>query len=120
LVVAIGMGTATMVESPAAQMLAFSLACFGIFGSMPVFWTLPTAFLSGTAAAGGIAMINSIANLAGFAGPYAMGWIKDATGSYTGGLLLLAAVAMIAMFIVLALGHDRSLERSADALDPIP
>ena len=59
-----------------------------------MFWTLPTAFLSGTAAAGGIAMINSIGNLAGFAGPYAMGWIKDSTGSYAGGLLSLAAVAV--------------------------
>ena len=74
------------------KMMAFCVAGFGIFGSMPVFWTLPTAFLSGTAAAGGIAMINSIGNLAGFAGPYAMGWIKDSTGSYAGGLLSLAAV----------------------------
>lgn len=98
-------------------MLAFSVACFGIFGSMPVFWTLPTAFQSGTTAASGIAMINSIANLAGFAGPYAMGWIKDATGSYTGGLLALAAVALMAMFIVLALGHDRSLEQAPDTLN---
>ena len=84
---------------------------------MPVFWTLPTAFLSGTAAAGGIAMINSIGNLAGFAGPYAMGWIKDSTGSYTGGLLSLAA-GFIAMIIVLALGHDRSLEHAPGAPAP--
>jgi nitrate/nitrite transporter NarK len=62
-------------------------------------------------------MINSIGNLAGFAGPYAMGWIKDSTGSYTGGLLALAAAAVMAMIIVLALGQDPSLERVPNAAD---
>jgi MFS transporter, ACS family, tartrate transporter len=75
------------------------------------------AVLSGTAAAGGIAMINSIGNLAGFAGPYAMGWIKDSTGTYAGGLLSLAAASVIAMIIVLALEHDRSLEWVRTASD---
>ena len=73
--------------------------------------TLPTAFLSGAAAAAGIAVINSIGNLAGFAGPFAMGWIRDHTGSYAGGLLLLAALGIVAMGIVLLLGHDDALER---------
>jgi len=67
--------------------------------------------LSGTAAAAGIAVINSVGNLSGFVGPYAMGWIKDATGSFAGGLLLIAAFAVISMVIVLVLGHDKSLER---------
>jgi MFS transporter, ACS family, tartrate transporter len=79
---------------------------------LPVFWTLPTAVLSGSAAAAGIAVINSIGNLAGFAGPYAMGWMKDATGSFTAGLLLIAGLAVIAMAIVLALGHNTALERA--------
>ena len=57
-------------------------------------------------------MINSIGNLAGFAGPYAMGWIRDATGSYAGGLLSLAAAGLIAGIIVIVLGHDHSLERA--------
>jgi MFS transporter, ACS family, tartrate transporter len=83
-----------------------------VFGPLPVFWTLPTAVLSGSAAAAGIAVINSIGNLAGFAGPYAMGWMKDATGSFTGGLLLIAGLAVIAMAIVLALGHNTALERA--------
>ena len=107
LVAAAGMAASTVLDDPVLKMIAFSIAGFGIFASMPVFWTLPTAFLSGTAAAGGIAMINSIGNLAGFAGPYAMGWIKDSTGTYAGGLLALAAVGVIAMIIVLALGDDR-------------
>ena len=83
-------------------MIALSIAGFGIFACLPVFWTLPTAFLSGAAAAGGIAMINSIGNLAGFAGPYAMGWIRDATGSYTGGLLSLSAAGFVSAIIVIA------------------
>jgi len=111
LVAAAGISAATVFDDPAMKMLSFSIAGFGIFASMPVFWTLPTAFLSGAAAAGGIAMINSIGNLAGFAAPYAMGWIKDATGSYTGGLLSLSACGVIAIIIVLALRHDSSLER---------
>ena len=87
------------------------------FRCLPVFWTLPTAFLSGAAAAAGIAVINSIGNLAGFAGPFAMGWIKDHSGSYAGGLLLLAALGIIAMGIVLMLGHDDSLERAPAAAE---
>ncbi len=57
-------------------------------------------------------MINSIGNVAGFAGPFAMGWIKDHTGSYAGGLLLLAALGIIAMGIVLMPGHNRTSERA--------
>ena len=94
------------------KMIAICVAGFGIFASLPVFWTLPTAFLSGASAAAGIAAINSIGNLAGFAGPFAMGWIKDQTGSYAGGLLLLSALGVMAIGIVLALGHDSTLERA--------
>jgi nitrate/nitrite transporter NarK len=95
-------------------MLALSVSAFGVFSSLPVFWTLPTAFLSGASAAAGIAAINSIGNLSGFVGPYAMGWIRDHTGSYTVGLLLVAGYVFIAMAIVLMLGHDSRLERPPD------
>jgi len=103
-----GIGISTALDDPTMKMAALSVAGFGIFGCLPVFWTFPAAFLSGAAAAGGIALINSIGNLAGFAGPYAMGRIKDLTGSYTGGLLSLSAVGLIAMVIVLALHSDHS------------
>lgn len=109
---AAGIALSTVLDDPTLKMLAFCLAGFGIFSCLPVFWTLPTAFLSGAAAACGIAVINSIGNLAGFAGPFAMGWIKDHTGSYTGGLLLLAGLGVIAMGIVLSLSHDDALERA--------
>jgi len=103
-----GIAISTALDDPTMKMAALSVAGFGIFGCLPVFWTFPAAFLSGAAAAGGIALINSIGNLAGFAGPYAMGSIKDMTGSYTGGLLSLSAVGLIAMAIVLALRPDHT------------
>jgi len=110
-----GIAVSTALDDPTLKIVALSIAGFGIFGCLPVFWTFPTAFLSGAAAAGGIALINSIGNLAGFAGPYAVGRIKDMTGSYTGGLLSLSAAGFLAMIIVLVLDHDHSLERVTDA-----
>ncbi len=109
---AAGIAVSTALDDPLLKMISFCVAGFGIFACLPVFWTLPTAFLSGAAAAAGIAVINSIGNLAGFAGPFAMGWIKDHTGSYAGGLLLLAALGIIAIGIVLMLGRDRASERA--------
>jgi nitrate/nitrite transporter NarK len=116
-VAAAGIAVSTALDDPTLKMLSLCVAGFGIFACLPVFWTLPTAFLSGAAAAAGIAVINSIGNLAGFAGPFAMGWIKDHTGSYTGGLLLLAGLGIIAVGTVLTLGHDNALER---APAPVP
>jgi nitrate/nitrite transporter NarK len=107
-----GLASAAVLNDPAMKMLALSIAGFGIFACLPVFWTYPTAFLSGAAAAGGIALINSIGNLAGFAGPYAMGRLKDLTGTYTLGLLSLAGIGLVAMIVVLILQHDHSLERA--------
>jgi nitrate/nitrite transporter NarK len=104
-------------DDPTLKMISLCVAGFGIFANLPVFWTLPTAFLSGAAAACGIAVINSIGNLAGFAGPFAMGWIKDHTGSYTGGLLLLAAFGLIATGIVLVLGHREATEHAPAAAE---
>jgi len=109
---AAGIAVSTVLDDPTLKMISFCVAGFGIFACLPVFWTLPTAFLSGAAAAAGIAVINSIGNLAGFAGPFAMGWIRDHTGSYAGGLLLLAGLGIIAMGIVLSLSHNDALERA--------
>jgi ACS family tartrate transporter-like MFS transporter len=112
LIAAVGLIAATMTEDPVLKMIAFSVSAFGVFAVLPVFWTLPTAFLAGPAAAAGIAVINSIGNLSGFAGPFAMGAIKDATGSFNGGLLVIAAMVLAAMVIVLLLGHDTALEKA--------
>jgi MFS transporter, ACS family, tartrate transporter len=67
--------------------------------------------LSGAAAAGGIALINSVGNLGGFLGPYMFGLVKDSTGSDTIGLLAIAVAPVISAIVLLSLGHDKRLER---------
>jgi ACS family tartrate transporter-like MFS transporter len=81
--------------------VAMSVAAIGVYAHKPCFWPLPSMFLSGTAAAGGIALINSIGNLGGFVGPYIVGWIKDSTGRYDAGLYFLAACALLSGIITL-------------------
>lgn len=112
LVFALGIGAssfaaAALMQSPVLTMLCFSIAAFGIYGCQPVFWTLPGAFLSGSGAAAGIAVINAVANLSGFFGPSVMGWVKTTTGSYSGALLLAAGMAGLATLIVASLGRQR-------------
>lgn len=111
-IAAIGIAGSTAVDDPYLKLIALSFGAFGVFAVLPVFWTLPTAFLSGASAAAGIAAINSIGNLAGFFGPFAMGWLKDVTGSFSSGLLAIAACAVMGLVIVLALGHDTALEKA--------
>jgi len=77
--------------SLAIVLVAFSLALGALLSGVSAFWSLPTAFLSGTAAAGGIALINSFGNLGGFFGPYVIGWSKDHLGSQSVGLYIVAA-----------------------------
>jgi cyanate permease len=112
LIAAGGIAASTAFEEPVIKMMALSVAGFGIFACLPVIWTLPTSFLSGAAAAGGIAVINSLGNLAGFFGPYAMGWIRDTTGSFGAGLLCLAGAGLVGMITVLVLHHDPALEEA--------
>jgi len=114
-VAAAGIAASAGLDNPVEKMIALSIAGFGIFGCLPVIWTLPAAFLSGAAAAGGIAAINSLGNLAGFFGPYAMGWIKDSTGGFGAGLLCLAGAGLVGAAAALLLHHDVSLETSAGA-----
>ena len=98
------------IGNPALAAVALTICAMGVYAANATFWTLPTGFLTGSAAAGGIALINSIANLGGFAGPYAIGWIKDATGETTLGLLALAACPIMAGVIALLMGHDSKIE----------
>lgn len=81
--------------NPVATIVLLSLSSVCLYGCMPIFWTYPPAFLTGTAAAAGIALINSIGNLGGFAGPFAVGWIKDSTGNFLSGLIFLGASVVI-------------------------
>ena len=101
---------------PSHPVLMMIVLILGIMGQQytiaPTFWPLPTAMLSGVAAAGGIALINAVGNLGGFLGPYMFGLIKDATGgSDLIALLAIGAAPVISAIILVALGHDRRLER---------
>jgi nitrate/nitrite transporter NarK len=89
--------------SPAYALATLSIAAFGIWGTLGPYWTLPTAFLRGTAAAGGIAVVNSVGNIGGFVGPFLVGWVRDATGGFAAGLLILAAFLVVGAVITLRL-----------------
>jgi nitrate/nitrite transporter NarK len=97
-------------SNPVLAALALTICAMGIYAAAATFWTLPTGFLTGSAAAGGIALINSIGNLGGFVGPYAIGWVKDATGEITLGLVVLAAGSIMAGVVTFLMGHDSKME----------
>lgn len=92
-------------------MATLVVASIGGFAAFGLFWTLPTAYLSGVAAAGGIALINSIGSLSGFGGPYLIGWIKDATGSTVMGLLVLGILPAAAGLTVVMLERGAQTKR---------
>ena len=96
-------------------MVGMTMAACGFYGSKGPFWGMPGMFLTGPAAAAGIAWINSIGNLGGFFGPWYVGWMKDLTGNFTGGLYGLAlvglAAAMIAAFWLDIRNHAAELQR---------
>ncbi|AIY42387.1 Nitrate/nitrite transporter [Collimonas arenae] len=83
-------------------MSSLTLATIGIITVLPLFWSLPTAFLGGAAAAAGIALINSLGNLAGFVSPYLVGWLKDQTHSTNSGMYVLAASLLLGAVLTLS------------------
>ena len=106
LTVALGMATVALcasmfVTGTIPTMICVCVGAAGMFAAIPLFWTIPAQFLTGTAAATGIAVINSIGNLGGFFGPTAVGMVKDATGDFHYGLLLLG----VCVFVGLVLCH---------------
>jgi ACS family tartrate transporter-like MFS transporter len=108
---AAGLIATALMTDPVLTMFTLVMAAMGQASTGPTFWSLPTAMLSGTAAAGGIALINALGNLGGFFGPYLFGLIKDASGgSFMFGLMALALGPILSASIVLMLGHDRRLE----------
>lgn len=106
LVAAVGLVIAGNSEGMVALIAALTLVNIGISCAKPPLWTMPTAFLSGTAAASGIAAINSIGNLGGFAGPAMIGWLKDTTGSYAAGLYFVAGLLLISAVLTWRLSRS--------------
>jgi nitrate/nitrite transporter NarK len=101
---------AAYLGDPILAAVALTIASMSTVSFTAPFWTLPASFLTSSAAAGGIALINSIGTLGAFAGPYAIGWIKDATGDIALGLAVLAAGPIMAGLIVILMGHDSKME----------
>jgi len=101
-------------------LVGMSIAAIGFYGSKGPFWAMPPMFLTGTAAAAVIAWINSIGNLGGFFGPWYVGVMKDATGSYAGGLYGLALLGLIASFVCAFFLHIPDPASRVQVLVPSP
>lgn len=84
-------------------MIGITLAVIGVTTARAVFWSIPTRFLSGAAAAGGFAFINSVGTFGGFAGPFLVGWLKDITGSFAMGMLGMAAMLLVSTLLTASL-----------------
>lgn len=108
----IGLAGAGLIGPTYAALVLIGFANFGIYGVKGPFWPLPSMFLTGTAAASGIALINSVGNLGGFAGPFLLGYVKDHTGSYAMGLYVLAGLAAAAAIVTLLLKTPSMVEES--------
>ncbi len=93
--------SALAAQNTTLAIIALCFAAGGIITCAPLFWSLPTAFLAGTSAAAGIAAVNSVGNLAGFASPFLIGWVKDLTQSTDIGLYILTGVLVLGAILVL-------------------
>jgi ACS family tartrate transporter-like MFS transporter len=111
LLAAAGWVLAAAAEGPWLALLGLTLAQVGMMSMLPTFWALPASFLSGTAAAAGIALINSVANIGGFLGPNVLGRLKTPGGSYAVGMFAIAAVMLAGAVLALCVRHDPNLER---------
>jgi D-galactonate transporter len=107
---AVGLALSILAPTREFTLAALALAYFGMFSMLPTFWALATYNLTGTAAAGGIALINSLANIGGFLSPFVVGWIKNETGQFTGGAWFMAATLLAGGALSLCARHHPSLE----------
>ncbi|GLS42959.1 MFS transporter [Methylobacterium brachythecii] len=115
-----GLMIAGLVHTLAIPTVIFlSLAIAGVMAARPPFWQLPPEFLSGAKLAGGIAAINSIGNLGGFVGPSLIGWAREATGSFTAGLMISAMTLGVSALFVLSLKRSARIEAKTDASVPV-
>ncbi|HEX3756315.1 MAG TPA: MFS transporter [Rhizomicrobium sp.] len=103
LISAAGLFYAGVAGSVMAVLVALTLATVGVNATKGSFWSLPTLYFSGPAAAASIAAINSVGNIGGFVGPYLVGYLKDTTGSYAGGLWFSGATLVLSAVLVLVL-----------------
>ena len=109
-VAAAGLMASATFGNPWLSFAAITVAAIGIIGLLAIFWTLPSAMLSGSAAACGIALINSVGNLGGFGGPYLIGYLREATGSFQIALAVLAIFPLLAAAILFVVVGKRQVE----------
>jgi MFS transporter, ACS family, tartrate transporter len=102
-VAAVGFVVSAYYTTPVLGMLALTVAAVGVISTRGPFWALPTRFLTGKAAAGGIALINLFAAISGFVGPYVVGYLVKVTGSYAAGMLFLAVLMVLGALLCLPL-----------------
>jgi MFS family permease len=110
LIGAVSIPLALYMHSPAASIAVVTVTACAIFCALPNFWALPARLLSGAAAAAGIALINTVGNLAGFVAPYITGVVKDATGSYQASMLVVGALMLISACLALVAGSSARRE----------
>lgn len=108
---AIGLFCAPFIHSGVISLIFVSITAIGVYAPMGTWWSVPTTFLTGAAAAGATALINSIANLGGYLGPYMLGVIKQNTGSTDTGYFALAAMLVISGLIMLTLPKKTAVEQ---------
>jgi ACS family tartrate transporter-like MFS transporter len=102
-----GLIAAGLMTGSLLAVIVMAIAAVGIYGTKAPFWPLPSMFLTGSAAAGGIALINSVGNLGGFVGPTMVGWIREVTGSFEAGLYFLGGLALVAAILTLVVVNAR-------------
>jgi ACS family tartrate transporter-like MFS transporter len=114
LIGAVSIPIALYMQSPLTTMIAVTVNAVGVFCALPVFWYLPSTFLTGAGAAAGIAVVNSVGNTSGFGAPYVTGWLFDATGNSRAGLWVVGAVMLVAVVLVLVLRSRVTPTRSVE------
>jgi predicted MFS family arabinose efflux permease len=95
-----------LTPTPLLTIVALCVAVMGINSFVATFWAVPSSFLTGRAAAGGIAMIVSVGNLGGFAGPYLIGQVRDLSGGFTAPLLVVGGILLVGAVLMLAFGRQ--------------
>ncbi|MDE2364149.1 MAG: MFS transporter [Hyphomicrobiales bacterium] len=101
----IGLAVSATFGAPLAQMLALTVAVVGILSFQASYWAIPSGFLTGRAAAGGLALIVSIGNLGGFVGPYMIGYLREATKSFSIPLYALSGILLFGALVMFLLGE---------------
>lgn len=110
----LGLGLSPFAGSVGMALFLVCLSAIGIHAAMGVWWSIPTTFLTGPAAAASVALINSCGNLGGWVGPYMMGWIKTNTGTFDLGYFIMGGAMFLSGLLVLSFKYGFGLSKAMD------